>query len=138
MSFQKQVNLYPAPGVVGARASQNPVATVVAGPGALVAGALGVQVGTFAWVVDGVVHYATEGSTVNSVAKPAGFIANERQGLITPWLGSDTLTVPSGLPITLYERGDFWTKATYNDAAVDNKVYANLFTGEVYAGAPGR
>jgi hypothetical protein len=115
----------------------NPVSTVVAGPGELVAASGGIAVGGFAWVVDGQATYGTVGSTVNSVGVPAGFVANEQQALITVWLGADTLIVPEGLPVTLYDRGDFWVRSTFNDASVGQKVFANVFTGQINVGATG-
>lgn len=137
MGFQSSVNLKPAPGADGARASMNPVTTVVAGPGALVAGTGGVSVGTFAWVVSGKATYATANGVVNGASVPDGFVSNEQQALITVWLADSTLVVPQGLPITLYDRGDFWVRSTYNDAVVGNKVFANLFNGKVLAAAAG-
>jgi len=137
MGFQSQVNLNPAPGVEGARASMNPVSTVVAGPGALVADTGGVNVGSFAWVVSGKATYGTSNGVVHSVAAPDGFVSNEQQGLITVWLDNASLNVPEGLPVTLYDRGDFWVRSTFNDAALGAKVFANLFDGTVNTGATG-
>ena len=139
MGFQKQVNLNLAPAKVGDRASMNPVQTVDAGPGGLVAGSTGVTVGRFAWNT-----YATAGgpgtagnnSTV-APTLPAGFIANEQQAMITIFLDDVSLVVPEGLPVTEYDRGDFWAKSTYSEAAIGNKVFANLFSGEVLAAATG-
>jgi len=137
--FQQAVFLYPAPGVWGARASMNPIATVDAGPFNLTAGTLGVTVGKFGWQS----YVASTGlSTVNSYSPtapviPDGFVANEMQALITTWLGLNGLGIPAGYPVTLYNRGDFWAKSVYADAAIGNKVFANVFSGDVYPAAAG-
>ncbi|MCV5473623.1 hypothetical protein OFN43_32725, partial [Escherichia coli] len=54
--FQSVINQQQAPGVEGDFASANPKASLLAGEGALVAGANGVVVGRFAWVSNGVVN----------------------------------------------------------------------------------
>jgi len=133
MSFQSSVNLYPAPGVEGARASNNVATTVVAGPNALVAGTAGVRVGSFAW--NSAAGLASNFCYTGLV--PDGFIDNEQQALITVWLAETSMIVPAGVPVTEYERGDFWAVAHYNDATVGNKVFANLFTGKILAAATG-
>jgi hypothetical protein len=139
MTFQTHVNTYPAPGVVGQRASQNPISTVVAGPGGLVAGTAGVNVGKFAWNT-----YASAGgpgAANNSTPTPLvpdGFISNEQQALITTWLGESGLAVPAGYPVTEMQRGDFWARNPYADAAIGQKVYANLFSGDILGAATGQ
>ena len=137
--FQQAVFLYPAPGVWGARASMNPIATVDAGPFNLTAGTLGTSVGKFGWQS----YTASTGlGVVNSYSPtapiiPDGFVANEQQVLITTWLGLNGMVIPAGYPVTLYNRGDFWAKSVYADAAIGNKVFANLFSGDVYPAAAG-
>ena len=137
--FQSHVNLYPAPGSPGQRASMNPVATVAAGPGGLVAGTNGCYAGRFAWN-----SYATAGGpgvanyySPTAPAKPDGFVANEMQGLITTWLAESSLLIPEGLPVTEYYMGDFWAVSNYSEAVIGNKVFANLFSGEVLPAATG-
>lgn len=139
MSFQSQVNYQQAPGVVGARASMNPVATVDAGPGSLVAGAYGAVVGRFAWNV-----YATPGGpgvannfSPTAPVVPDGFISNEQQAFITVWLDQSSLVVPAGYGVTEYERGDFWAQSQLSDAAIGQKVFANLFDGQIIAADTG-
>lgn len=139
MPFQSQVNYQPAPGVIGEQASNNPTSTVVAGPGGIVAGAAGVTVGRFAWNA-----YAVAGgpAVANSFsptapAVPDGFVANEQQGLITVWLGESSLLVPQGYGVTLFDRGDFWTKNLYGETVIGQKVFANLFTGQIATAAAG-
>ena len=139
MTFQQNVNTTPSPAVVGGRASMNPVQVVDAGPGGLVAGELGVTVGRFAWN-----EYDTAGGPgeANNYSPtlptlPDGFISNEQQALITTYLGVASLVVPAGRMVTEYDRGDFWAKSTYSEAAIGNKVFANLFSGEILAAATG-
>jgi hypothetical protein len=137
--FQQQVNLYPAPAVWGDRASMNPTATVDAGPFNLTSGLLGAVVGKFGWQV---LTPATMLSIVNNYSPtqptiPDGFVANEQQALITTWLGQQSMVIPAGYAVTLYNRGDFWGKTVYTDAAVGSKVFANVFSGDVYPAASG-
>ena len=139
MTFQKSTSIFPSPGVAGARASMNPVFSIVAGPWNLTTGALGVVVGKFAWQN---LVAATGISTVNNFSPtapviPDGFVSNEQQGLITTWLADRSLVVPPGLPVTLYSRGDFWANSVYGEAVVGNKVFANLFSGDIYAAPAG-
>lgn len=127
--FQKQVNLTPAPAVAGDFASSNPRATVLAGPGGLVAGALGVTVGKFAWV-------DTDGVTVRSrgtAAKaPSGFVHREQQALIQVYLAESGMNIPAGFPVTLHNEGDFWAlNAGPGAFAVGDAVYANYANGDV-------
>ena len=143
MPFQKQVNINPAPGHVGGIASMNPLATVDAGPGSLVAGAPGVFVGRFAWnyyPVAGGPGQAQNSCPISaSLAprKPDGFISNQQQGLITLWLNESSLAVPTGLPVTEHDRGDFWAYSTLSEALINNKVFANLVSGQALAAAAG-
>lgn len=130
--FQNHVNRLPAPGIPGGFASQNPYSTIDAGPGKLVAGSSGTRVAAFAWITDGVVSSFTATGAV-----PRGFVANEQQALITTWLDNATLIIPEGLPVTVFDRGDFWAYSNYSDASTDDKVFANVFTGEIYPAPTG-
>lgn len=131
MGFQKQVNLTPAPAVAGDFASSNPRATVLAGPGGLVAGALGVTVGKFAWVDD-------DGSTVQSFGTatkaPQGFVHREQQALIQQYLAESSMNIPQGFPVVLHNEGDFWAKlAGDNAATIGAAIYADYSNGDVCA-----
>ena len=131
MGFQKQVNLTPAPAVAGDFASSNPRATVLAGPGGLVAGALGVTVGKFAWVDD-------DGSTVQSFGTatkaPQGFVHREQQALIQVYLAESSMNIPQGFPVVLHNEGDFWAKlAGDNAATIGAAIYADYSNGDVCA-----
>jgi hypothetical protein len=151
MSFQKQVNIQPAPAVEGDFASANPRATVLAGPGALVAGSntpigltqAGVLVGRFAWTspatsvsvdsgeVDGAKYVNSNGA-----GAPAGFLHREQQALITVFLGQNTNLVPVGLPITLHNEGDFWAvNASSATSAIGQAIYAINATGAAWPGS---
>jgi hypothetical protein len=141
MGFQTSVNNQPAPGVEGSIASANPVATFVTGPGGLVTGANGATVARFAWTNDGlnVSNNSTDATSVaaaGAARTPQGFLANEQQGLITPYLSQAGMTVLAGQEIELFTRGDFWAKMK-NAASVGMKAFANLLTGEVYPAAAG-
>jgi len=133
MSFQTQINQYPAPGVEGARASNNPISSVVASEGTLKAGASGTRVGGFAW--------NTAAGLANSFSLsggvPAGFVGNEQQALITIFLATNSQIVPAGYPVTEYDRGDFWAKTIFTEATINQKVYANLLTGKIMFAATG-
>jgi hypothetical protein len=129
MSFQKTVNQYLAPAVAGDFASANPRASVVAGEGQFVAGSGGVTVGLFAWAVAGVVTNAGSGA-------PTGFVHRDLQALITTFLAEAGLVIPQGLPVTLFNQGDFWVK-TGTSATLGQKVFASLTTGGVQTGAAG-
>lgn len=132
--FQRQVNSQPAPAVEGDFASANPRASVLAGPGGLVAGALGVTVGRFAWV-------APDGVTVTNYGEqnraPAGFVHREQQALITAYLGESSNLVPGGFMITLMNEGDFWAVNNGPSAmAINDSVYAAYSDGKAYTAAP--
>lgn len=132
--FQKQVNLTPAPAVAGDFASSNPRATVLAGPGGLVAGIGGVQVAKFAWVdpADGV----TVQSYGQATKAPDGFVHREQQALITDYLAESSMTIPVGFPVVLHNEGDFWALlAGSTSAAVGDPIYADYSSGDVIADA---
>jgi hypothetical protein len=131
MGFQTQVNLTPAPAVAGDFASSNPRASVLAGPGGLVAGALGVTVGKFAWVDD-------DGLTVQSFGTatkaPSGFVHREQQALIQNYLAEASMNIPVGFPVTLHNEGDFWARLEgANAATIGAAIYADYSDGSVHA-----
>lgn len=130
MGFQTQVNITPAPAVAGDFASANPNASVVAGPGAFVAGTGGANVGVFGWAdANGAVTNAGSGA-------PTGFIHREENALIVTWLGASSMTVQQGYEVTLMSAGDFWAK-TLTAATVGQKVFASNTDGSVKTGAAG-
>lgn len=131
MGFQKQVNIFPSPAVAGDFASSNPRATVLAGPGGLVAGALGVTVGKFAWVDDDGLTVLNHGTATRA---PNGFVHREQQALIQIYLDESAMNIPQGFPVTLHNEGDFWAKLAGDNAAViGSAIYADYSNGDVCA-----
>ena len=130
MPFQTSVNITPAPAVAGDFASANPNASVLAGPGAFVAGTGGANVGLFGWAdANGLVTNAGSGV-------PTGFIHRDMQALIVTWLAEASMNIPAGQPVTLMSAGDFWAK-TLTTATVGQKVFAVLADGTIKTGAAG-
>lgn len=130
MSFQTTVNITPAPAVAGDFASANPNASVLAGPGAFVAGTGGANVGLFGWAdTNGLVTNAGSGV-------PTGFIHRDMQALITTWLAEASMNIPAGQPVTLMSAGDFWAQ-TLTVATVGQKVFASNTDGTIKTGAAG-
>ena len=151
MGFQTQVNIHPAPAVEGDFASANPRASMLAGPSDLVTGSntpvgstiSGALVGRFAWTspsttVDYVSGELAGAQFVNSngTGVPAGFIHREQQALITAFLGQATQLVPTGLPITVFNEGEFWAKNASNaTSSIGQVVYAINATGAAWPAA---
>jgi hypothetical protein len=150
MGFQTQVNINPAPAVAGDFASANPRASMLAGPGGLVAGSntpvgqtqAGVIVGRFAWTSAGSAINNMSGETdgavyvnSNGAGAPSGFIHREQQALITVFLGQATQLVPVGLPVTVMNEGDFWAvNASNATSAIGQTIYAVNATGAAWPG----
>lgn len=152
-TFQKSVNAYLAPGVVGGWASANPHVSLLqpnsgdlSDPtsGSWRVDAAGAIVGNFAFadVVTGLVSNVnpgtgalfTEGSSGSPGRIRVGFVQRDQVSLITPYLGSDTLAVQPGFGITLITRGDVWAKFAAG-AAVGSFVFASYADGSPVAGA---
>jgi hypothetical protein len=138
--FQTQAYYNPAPGVEGDFASTNPRATVLAGPGGLIAGDNGLVVGRFAWTTDEFVDADGAPAVANNYgAGPvAGFVHREQQGLITVYLEEATMLVPKGFPVTVFDGGDFWVKNNGSAQALPGmKAYANFADGTATFAASG-
>lgn len=138
--FQTSVNTQPAIGVEGDFASANPRFSVIAGAGALVAGALGLTVGRFAWATYTSVDSEGGPAVVNNtgIGPVTGFVHREQQGLITQYLQESSMLVPAGFPVTLMNGGDFIVKNNgANEAAIGMKAFANLADGKVSFAAAG-
>ena len=133
--FQNRVNLVLPPAVEGDFASANPRATLLAGPGALVAGPSGVLVGKFAWVNPS--DFSTTSNQGTAPNAPDGFVHRDQQALITVYLETASQLVPEGFPVTLHNAGDFWVK-NLGPAALtkDATVYAGYADGGAYSSAP--
>lgn len=127
--FPNKVNSQQAPGVLGDFASTNPFASVLAGPGALVAPAGGLKVGNFFWV-------GPQGQTSQSFVAgyQIAFLGRNQQALITQFLGEESLVVPQGFMVTGFNEGDFWA-AFAAGATVGNNVYADPNDGAPLASA---
>jgi hypothetical protein len=131
--FQSQVNLDLGKAVEGDFCSADPRASVLAGPGQIVAGPNGCVVGRFAWLDATYTLASNTGS-----GAPAGFVGREMQALITTFLAATSMTIPRGLMVTLYREGDFWVRNSGTNQVVPNmKAYANLATGLVTFAATG-
>ena len=130
MGFQTQINSQPAPAEEGDFAGVNPRASVLGGPGMYSAPAGGLVVGRFAWVdpTTGVVSQTfVDGALL-------GFLHRETNAVITEFLGEATYVVNRGLPVALFDQGDFWAKF---DAGANpgDKVWADPATGKAIASA---
>lgn len=138
--FQTAVSVQPAPAVAGDFASTNPRQSVLAGPGGLVAGALGLTVGRFAWFQAAPVDANSAPTIVNNFGfgLPAGIVHREQQGLITTYLANAGMLIPVGFAITLFKSADIWVK---NDGSTQvlmgQKAFASLTTGQVSFAAAG-
>jgi hypothetical protein len=130
MTFQTFVNAQQSPAVEGDFSSSNPRASVTTGESMFVAGATGAVVGNFGWAdVNGLVTNVGAGA-------PTGFIYRNMQALITVFLGASTMTIPTGVPVTLFSQGEFWDK-TATVATVGQKVFASNTDGTAKTGAAG-
>lgn len=138
--FPSQVNSYPVPAVLGDFADTNPRASVLAGPGGLIAGAAGVTVGRFAWWNQAALDSDNAPALVNNFGSgpPTGFVHREQQALITQYLASAGLLVPSGFAVTLMSAGSFWVVNSGTAPAVLGMyAFADFATGLVSFGAGG-
>lgn len=133
MSFQTTINRNPPIGIEGGFASVSNTHNVLAGSGQFVADTAGVVMGRFAYA------NVTTGKVTNAkvAGAPVGFVRRgDNTAVITNWLGADTMTIPTGFGVTLYDRGDFWVK-TKTAATVGQAVFASDTTGEISTGATG-
>jgi hypothetical protein len=130
--FQTRMNILPPVAVAGDFASQNPRAAVLCGDFAFVAGSSGAVVGAFAWT-----DTSTDSLVSNSgTGAPRGFIAREQQAMLEQYLQSNSMAIPAGFPVTLYNQGDFWG-LTNSPASVGQKVFASLADGSISTAAAG-
>lgn len=130
MPFQSTVNAQLPYAVEGDFASANPWASLVAGPGQLAASAAGVTIGKLAWarVDTGAVSNAHPG-----VPARLGFVGRHQPALITAWLGEASMLIPSGMPVTLYDFGDFWGRFSVAPT-VGQTVYGSYADGSLSSG----
>lgn len=134
--FQTSVTAAPSPAVAGDFASANPKSFYPAGPGGLVAGAAGVQVGLFAWIKPAPVDADGTGQQVDNSGNlggyPAGIVPRVQQGLITTYLDNADMSIPAGFQVELMTGGDIWVKNDGSGAAEPGmKAYADNANGKV-------
>ncbi len=137
MPFPNQVQIQPAAAVQGDFASTNPRASVLAGPGGLVAGASGVVIARFGWVSFTQIDNDNAPAIVNNfgAGMPTGIVHREQQGLITSYLAESSMTIPQGFPVTLFNGGDFFVRNAGASIALPGQfAYAGLGDGQVYFG----
>lgn len=132
--MQTQVGAQQAPAVAGDWASGNARFFVNAGQGALVAGALGVIVGRFAWWNAGQIDNDNAPAIVNSfgTGPVTGLVHRQQQGLITTYLADASMVVVPGTELALTSSCDMWVKNDGATAAlVGQKAYASFADGSV-------
>lgn len=145
MPFQKSVNTYSSPAAAGQIASGNPTAWYVAGPNAVVSGALGLTVAAFAWATPITPGDTPERADSNALLVaagasrvPDGFVVNEQQGNILTYLAESGLSVLPWQAVELMTRGDVWVQLPAGiSGARKQKVFANMLNGSIATGAAG-
>eukprot|EP01037_Dinobryon_pediforme_P019158 gene19158-19532_t len=140
MPFQSVVNTQPAPAFWGDFADTNPRASVLSGPGGLVAGPAGVTIGRFAWWAVNALDADNAPAYVNNYGfgPVTGFVARLQQGLNTTYLSEAQQFIPAGLPVTLFSQGSFWSKNEgATQALIGQKAYAAYKDGSVSFAASG-
>ena len=140
MPFQQTVNVTQAPGVAGDFADYNPRATVMAGPGGLVAGASGVTVGAFAWLSESQLDPNSAPLIANNFGSGpvAGLVHRDMQTLITTYLAEESVLILPGLPVTLFSDGGFWVKNSgTTECTFGMNAFAAYATGLVSFAAAG-
>jgi hypothetical protein len=146
--FQTQVNTMQAPAVEGDWASANPRKSVLAGEGALVAGrgvidgllVAGIVAGRFGWTTFETIDNDGAPGTVNTFGTglPAGFVHRNQQGIITGWLQTASMVVPTGLQTALFNDVDIWIKNRgAAPAQYGMKAFANFADGSCSFAAAG-
>ena len=115
-------------------------ANVLAGPGALVAGAQGVLIARFGWLDYTRVDADNAPAIVNSFGSgpPAGFVHREQQGTLYDWRTAAGMTIAPGVMVTLHNQGSFFvTNRGTSYCQPGMKAFANLSNGGVSFGAAG-
>lgn len=132
MPFQTKVNLGNPSGWHGGIASTNTKISVFTGGAfneeAFGAGSGGVNAGTFVWFNE------TDNTLDNTgTGKPAGFVANEMQGLITHYLQENSMLIPQGFMVTACSKGEFFVQIPQDASTVKrlDSVYVDPKTGAI-------
>lgn len=127
--FQSQINEQPAPAVAGDFYGVNPRASVLGSAGMYSAPEGGLIVGRFVWVNPNTGEVAQRQIADSNF----GFLRRGNNAVISEFLSPATFVVDRGLPITLFDQGDFW--ALFAAGATPGQlVYADAGTGEPIAG----
>ena len=146
--FPNQINATQAPGVEGDFASANLRRAVLAGEGALIAGAgviagvsvPGAVVGRFGWLTYQSVDSDNAPGTLNTFGTglPAGLVSRAQVGLITQYLSSGVTYRNSGFQCMAWSEVDLWVKnAGTTQAQIGQKAFANYADGSVTFAAAG-
>lgn len=126
MSFPNAVHLQPEVGVPGDRASMNPISVI-----SRIAGAA-VNVARFVWP-----GTDTDNQVLNTgTGLPLGFAIRDQVGIITGYLAEASMAVPTGFPVQVAQRGD-WFATSANVSTLGQKVFATLADGTLQFGAKG-
>lgn len=121
-----------APGIEGDFCTANPRFSLIAGGGAMVAGA-SLFVGRFCWA-----DPTNRILNSNGSGPVTGFLGRNQQGLITTFLASSTMQVLPGIQCFGYTGGDFWMRNNGTlITTVGMKAYANYATGLIAFAATG-
>lgn len=129
MGFQTHINSQPAPAESGDFASANPRAAVLGGAGQYVAPVGGAAVGRFCWV-----NPNTGATSQTYVAGYLiGFLKRGMNAIITAFLGEAVYSVDRGLPLDIFDQGDFWAKFD-GTATPGQRVWADPSSGKPIAG----
>jgi hypothetical protein len=135
MPFPRTVNVVGAPAVLGDFCDGSPRSTVDAGEGAFVAGPNGLAVGAFAWA-DPTNRFLNN----TGPGAPTGYVRRNQQALITAFLGDDSLLIPPGYQVEVFNAAGMWVlNSGSTTSAIGNTAYANNANGSVNfaaAGAP--
>lgn len=131
MPLQSQVNLYPAPGVAGDKATPdqsvytplNPLAAVVLPVGGFV----------FPVVTDGTIDNTRATNVAGTATEVLGFVERVINYVNYDVFSDGTLNVPAGSALTVAVRGDYWAVST-TAATVGQKVLAATADGSVSTG----
>lgn len=143
MAFQTVVNANPAPGIEGGWASVNDhfsMQTPSNGDPALpnypawIVGAGGATIGRFVFA-DPVSGTATSTAPTAATFR-VGFAHRYHPTIITPFLGSSSVTLYQGQEIDILDSGDVWARFAAG-AAFGAKVFASYADGSAIAGVAG-
>lgn len=141
MTRQVATSTFPAPAVAGDFASHNPRVSINAGPGAILAGPLGVVVGRFCWLNYGQIDFdnAPALATSYGTGPVAGIVGRINfQGINTIYLSDGSMLMQAGGQPHIFSEGDFWIKNEGTTQALPGQVaYAAYANGAASFAAAG-